>query len=326
MNDVLLIGTGRMGRAYVAVLKALNKNIVAIGRSEEGTDAFTAETGIKAHAGGLSAYISAGNAVPAYAIIAVDPSQLYAVTKEAIAAGCKNILVEKPGALFKEELIELETQAKAKGTKVEIAYNRRHLASVLKAKEIIKEKGGVKSFTFEFNERTNVRSVIAQLGVEKQTEERWFIANSTHVIDTAFYLCGEPHELDGFSAAGPLWAPLPSIFSGAGITERGIPFSYHANWEVPGPWDVVIGVEGGNIMLRPLEMVAFERDGKIEPIEFDNEIDQKYKPGLYRQVEAFLRGTSNLPTLAHQITRFTWYERIWNGRLLSRKFCKGSDT
>lgn len=316
MGDVLLVGTGRMGSAYAAVLKALDQNVVAVGRTSEGVEIFSAETSIKAHAGGMSAYLAAGNSVPQYAIIAVDPSQLSDVTRETIEAGCRSVLLEKPGGLYKEELVKLQKMAEATGARVEIAYNRRHLASVLKAREMIKESGGAKSFTFEFNERTNVKSVLAQLGVEKQTQERWFVANSTHVIDTAFYLCGEPRVLDGFSAAGPLWAPLPSLFSGAGITEGGVPFSYHANWEVPGPWDVVIGVDGGNVVLRPLETVAFERDGKIEPVEFKNEIDQKYKPGLYHQVEAFLSGSSDLPLLSHQIKRFDWYEKILNGRIL----------
>ena len=305
-----------MGRSYAAVLEALDRTVIAVGRSKEGAESFAAETGIKAHAGGMSAYIATGNRAPEYAIVAVDPSQLSGVTKEVIQAGCRFVLLEKPGGLYKEELVDLQQAAEAKGAKIEIAYNRRYLASVLKALDMIKEKGGANSFTFEFNERTNVRSVLAQLGVEKKAEERWFIANSTHVIDTAFYLCGEPKELEGFSAAGPLWAPLPSVFSGAGITEGGIPFSYHANWEVQGPWDVVIGVEGGNIILRPLETVAFEHDGKVESVEFDNEIDQKNKPGLYRQVEAFLAGNSDLPLLEHQIKRFDWYEKMLNSRLL----------
>ena len=54
MTSVLLIGTGRMARAYAQVLTALNVPAIAVGRSEEHAHTFERETGVKALSGGLS--------------------------------------------------------------------------------------------------------------------------------------------------------------------------------------------------------------------------------------------------------------------------------
>jgi len=309
MEKVLLIGTGRMARAYLAVLQALGRGMILVGRSEEGASAFQSETGVAAHAGGLARYVESGGTVPETAIIAVDAPQLAVVAEEAVDAGCRSLLLEKPGALRKEELVRLKEKTDVAGASVVIAYNRRYLASVLKAKELVKKMGGALSFTFEFNERVGTFEILRELHTE-ETLARWFFANSTHVVDLAFYLGGTPRVLEGFSAVGSLWRPHPSFFSGAGITKSDVPFSYRANWELPGPWDVVIGTREGNLVLRPLEALSIEKDGKTTSAELDDTLDTQFKPGFYRQVETFLAGDSELPTLAEQVENFRWYERM----------------
>src|SRR5436309_120339 len=106
-HDVLLIGTGSMARAYAKVLQALSVKAVAIGRSETHAAHFAFETSIPAHGGGLAAWRTSGRAVPQRAIIAVSVQELAEVTREAIRRGCRDILLEKPGGLTKQELSSL---------------------------------------------------------------------------------------------------------------------------------------------------------------------------------------------------------------------------
>ena len=79
----------------------------------------------------------------------------------------------------------IEKLAEANEANVYIAYNRRFYASVLEAKRRIDEDGGLSSFIFEFTEWSHS---ITNLDKTKFQLNNWFIGNSTHVIDAAFFL------------------------------------------------------------------------------------------------------------------------------------------
>ena len=309
-KEVLLVGTGKMARHYLAVLQALGITPTVIGRSEAGAERFTAETGVHAHSGGVRQWKKRASVVPARAIIAVNPEELANTASDCLRAGCTDILLEKPGALFKRDLVSVGRLAKKTGSRVHIAYNRRYLASVLEARSIIEKDGGVTSFSFTFTERVTTKKTITDMGTSPIVISRWFIANSTHVVDLAFYLGGLPEQLQSFTAAGPVWTPHPSLFAGSGITASGVPFSYFANWELPGPWSIEVGTSKRKLILAPLETLRQEVKGIISDVPFDNALDTKFKPGLYRQVQSFLHGTSELPTLEEQIAKFDWYEKM----------------
>src|SRR3989344_3161727 len=307
MADVFLIGTGRMARAYVPVLRAHNMHVIAVGRSEGGSRKFQEETSVETTPGGIAAWCKKGVPIPQYAIVAIDDAEAPRVAQELINVGCKAILLEKPGALTKQELVAIEKKAQAFKSNVFIGYNRRFLASVQRAKEMIAEDGGATSVYFEFNERRTQPERIANMHIPERTVEKWFIANSTHVVDLALYLADEVRELTGFTASGPLWAPQshPTLFAGAGMIKSGIPFSYYANWEIDGPWLVEIGTAERKLILNPLEKLTIEGEGPIEIP--DVAIDTTYRPGLYREVESFLGSKVGLKTLDEQINHFAWY-------------------
>ncbi len=310
--NVLLIGTGRMARQYVPVLKALNTTVVAVGRSAEGSQAFAIETGIETIPGGVTKFAKT-NAVPKHAIITVDADKLASVTIEALQAGCSHVLVEKPGGLTLAELTQVRTVARRRKATVHIGYNRRFYATVQKARACIEVDGGAVSCTFQFNERLTQRETLPSLGIPEKVQKKWFIANSTHVIDLAFFLCGEPKKILGYSAAGPLWAPQPTFFSGAGMTTRGASFIYHSNWELAGPWSIEIGTKNRKLILAPLEELKEEVAGETRPIEVDTTLDKDFKAGLYLQTKAFFGDTRGLPTLDDQIAAFPWYQKIERG-------------
>ncbi len=309
-QPIAIVGTGRMAREHAKVLKAMRITPIVIGRSREGVAAFEQETGLSADVGGLRGY---KGTLPKTVIIAVDADLLPTVAKDAIRRGARRLLLEKPGALSFAELKKMDRVARAHRAQVFIAYNRRFLASALKARELIKKDGGPVSYTFNFTERLTAKESIKKLGISRATEKRWFIANSTHVVDLAFFLGGTPRVISGFAKAGPLWSPHPSLFAGSGVTTQEHPFSYRANWELPGPWSVEVGTKKRRLILEPLETLREEVDGAVKPVQFDGRLDKKFKPGFCRQMESFLGDGRDLPTLAEQIEQFSWYEQIEGG-------------
>ena len=71
---------------------------------------------------------------------------------------------------------------------------------------------------------------------------KWVISNSSHVLDTVFYLIGNPEtlkcQINGQNKIK--WHPSGSIFSGFGISSKNIPFSYQANWNSAGRWSIEV--------------------------------------------------------------------------------------
>lgn len=306
VTPLSLVGCGYMGAQYVRVLQALGTDFCVIGRSQASAEKFCSETGIHPITGGLEAFMKTHSTPPREAIVAVSFASLYSVVKALIQYGVKRILVEKPGASSYEQIQELSQMADHQGAQVFIAYNRRFYASVIEAKKCIEEDGGVSSFRFEFTEWAHKICLLDKPSVELN---HWFLANSTHVIDLAFYLCGSPAVINSFTAGSLDWYSNASSFSGAGLTVSGVPFAYHADWESAGRWSVEILTRKRKLILCPLEELKVQQRGSlaVESMEIDNTLDVDYKPGLYRQTSAFLNGSSAplLPLCEHlELCRF----------------------
>jgi len=290
MKGIWLVGTGSMGIEYARVLNALKIDFIAIGRRKENAIKFEKVSQHSTFIGGIEKFILSNPEIPAYAIVAVNVEILSFTAIELINAGVKNILLEKPGVCEPQEIKKLVQIAQEKGANVMLAYNRRFYASVLKAEEIIANDNGVTSFNFEFTEWAHTIAPIANnnYGVFK----RWFLANSTHVVDLAFFLGGKPKELSSFHTGGLDWHPNASIFCGAGISIKGAPFSYQANWEAPGRWVVEVCTKKHRLYFKPMEQLQIQELGRVtvEQVLIDDHLDKEFKPGLYLQTENFLKG------------------------------------
>lgn len=309
-DSVLLIGAGPMAVAYMQVLKAQQRETVVIGRGSASAQQFFDQTGVSVHTGGLAHYLASVAEVPACAIVSVGVEALASTTLALLERGVKRILLEKPGALSRTEIHAIAIKAAASGADVLIAYNRRLFASTLRAQEIIAADGGVRSMHFEFTEWDHViRDLPKAVGVK----EAWLLANSTHVIDLAFYLGGAPAQWQAFVAGGLPWHPSAAVFAGAGSTETGVLFSYGANWDGPGRWAVEIITDHSRLIFKPMEALQIMRKGKVavEPVDIDDRLDNQFKPGLYHQVARFLAGeTAGLCTLGEQVAKWDVYARM----------------
>lgn len=291
-KKVFLIGTGQMAIDYFAVLKNQNYDTTVIGRGEESAIKFESKTGVKPFVGGLQEYINNNNLpANAYVIIATGTEALMQTLLLALQAGAYKVLIEKPAAISIEELIENEEKLKLYSNNVFIAYNRRFYASVLEAQKMIKEDGGLQTMHFEFTEWAHkIEPLTKAAGVK----ENWFFANSTHVVDLAFYLAGKPDQWQAYSKEGNLNWHAKTNFTGAGITEKGVLFSYLSNWESAGRWAVELLTDKRRIYLKPMESISVQEKGSVAVVEykFDDTIDVEFKPGLKKQLDAYLNDDS----------------------------------
>lgn len=302
-----------MAKDYIKVLKAQQKEFIVIGRGHESAQKIKDEFSIPVHTGGLESFLSSKPTLCTHAIVSVGVEQLYSCAKNLIQYGVKNILTEKPGGLDQQEISELSNHTES-DTNIYLAYNRRFYSSVLKAEELIQQDGGIKSLNFEFTEWGHT---IENLKKPKSVFESWLTANSSHVIDLAFFLGGWPKEISTYSLGKNKlsWYSGPTNFSGAGITDKGALFNYAANWCAPGRWGVELLTDRHRLYLRPMEQLHIQNLGsvKIDKVEIDDSLDLQFKPGLYRQVEDFLRGaTSRFSTIHNQNDYFKIYNKISN--------------
>lgn len=309
---VLIVGTGYMATEYYKVLSSMNVEVYVVGRGREKAERFKIDNSCEnTYWGGVDALDKNIINSITHAIIAVTVSQLKKVTMEVINLGIKEVLVEKPAALTESELNEIKKLADKKCANVYVAYNRRFYASVKRAEEIIKQDGGIKSFSFEFTEWGHV---IKDSAHDTMTKENWLLANSSHVIDLAFFFGGKPIKMESYIEGELEWHHNGCIYAGAGITDKGALFSYSANWDAPGRWAVEILTKNHRLYLKPMEELLCQDKGtvKIYSIDLDDSIDKDYKPGLYREVSTFLQNPEDihLVKLSDQIEAMEYYSKI----------------
>lgn len=310
-STILLVGSGPMAVEYAKVFQSLGIGMVVVGRGKPSADKFTAATGLPVSLGGIDAWLAdTSNELPERAVVAVGEKWIGATARALMERGIRHLLLEKPGGHDADDIRSVHAKAKEIGATVYVGYNRRFYAAVEAAKNIIQEDGGVTSFNFEFTEWGHVISAIEK---EEGVKEQWFLSNSTHVIDLAFYLGGTPKKLSAYSVGGLDWHPIASVFAGAGQTAHGAVFSYQANWEAPGRFSVEVLTRMHRLIFRPLEKLQVQKIGSVavEAVEIDDSLDRDFKPGLYKQVKAFVGGrTDLLPTISEQVEMLDWYLRI----------------
>ncbi len=309
---IWLVGAGQMAIDYAKVLDALHCEYKVIGRGKVSAAAFKEKLGIDVHLGGIEMFLALSPQLPSSVIVSVGVDRLSDTTMALLNYGVESVLIEKPGGLELNDIMQLRLKAEQTGAKIFIAYNRRFFSSTRKVKELIEDEGGVTSFNFEVTEWSHV---IAGSDNSETVLSKWFLANSTHVADMAFFLGGKPDDICCFTAGKLDWHPSASVLSGAGRAVNGALFNYAANWESAGRWSVEVLTRENRYILRPMESLFVQKKGTISQIlvEIDDDIDRQFKPGLYKQVEAFLSSdTRSLCSIDEQLAMFEIYETMAN--------------
>jgi predicted dehydrogenase len=311
---IWLIGAGQMAIDYANVLLAQKREFLVIGRGENSAKVFKEKTGISVKSGSLAKWISQTPEKPTSAIVAVNVNTLAETTSQLLNYGVRKILLEKPGGVNNKEISDLNNQSLELNGEIYIAYNRRFYASTLTAQEIIMKDGGVTSFNFEFTEWSHV---IENIGYPNEVMQQWFLVNSSHVVNLAFFLGGRPKSWLAYTSGSLPWHSIASNFAGAGVSESGALFSYQANWEAPGRWGVEILTRKHRLYFRPMEKLQMQEKGtiKVNPAEIDYTLDTEYKPGLFQQTKCFLESgkhKNNLCSIAEHCKSLETYTKIVN--------------
>ena len=309
--NVLLVGAGYMGKEYGKVLKYLDIPFQVVCRTEASAIKYNEEIGVMPLYGGIAKVISELSYTPNSAIVAVNVESLSSTVCCLIEKGVKEVLVEKPAGLNRTEIEKVLNNCRSKEAQVYVAYNRRFYASTEKAMQIINEDGGVSSFNFEF---TEWGFKIEKTGHIPAVKEEWLLANSSHVIDLAFFLGGYPKAMCSYHSGSLQWHSRASKYSGAGITDNGTTFSYQANWDAPGRWAIELLTKEHRLYLKPMEKLYIQNRGSVavEEVPIDDNLDVDFKPGLYKQTKAFLSSEKDprLLTIEEQVNHMRIYEMI----------------
>ena len=308
----LLIGAGPMAIEYSRVLDAFDEEYNVVGRGEISAKRFEKETGRAVILEKLSSYLENVKVYPNAAIVSVGVEQLSSTSRELLEQGVKRILVEKPAGLTLQEVQELFELTLINNAEVYVAYNRRFYSSVKAARKIIEEDGGVEGFHFEVTEKGHQVEKISKL---PEIKENWFLGNTSHVVDLAFFLGGAPIDITCFSSSKTDWHSRSANFAGAGVTKHNALFSYRGNWNAPGSWGVEILTKKNKLILCPLEKLQRQKLGSsaIEEVEIDDRLDQLFKPGLYQQLNSFLKGdVRNLCPIQEHLENCKHYLKMAN--------------
>lgn len=312
VEKILLIGAGKMGKRYSHFLFNSKYDFSIVGRGKEKSNAlkelFPAVT---VYDGGINKeLIEKEN--PGSAIVAVTIEELVNTCKLLLSCGVKSILLEKPGAVYEKDIKELAKLAKENNAEVFLAYNRRHYASIMKAQEIIEEDGGILSVNFEFTEWVNKIDTTKFVPL---VYEKLVLSYSTHILDLVFYLMGKPVELNS-DIRGKNVIPYHksgAIFTGSGISDKDIPFTYHTNFLAPGRWAVEVLTKKHRLYFKPVEKLSVQKMDSLEiqEVPIEDELEKEYSHGIYRMVDDFLNTqSSRLCTLDYHADMFKHYTKI----------------
>ena len=311
-QPILLVGAGPMAAEYARVLKSLKKEFIVVGRNKQSAEEFEKIVGVKVIIGGVDKYLEQKKEIPPVAIVAINEEQLGSATIKLLKRGIKLILVEKPAGLDFADVKKVYKLSQKLKAKVYVGYNRRFYSSVKKAQEIIEKDGGILSIYFDFTEAS---FRIAPLTKAPGVKENWFLQNSTHVIDLAFFLAGNPKNMYTFTNGGMSWHTKGAIFTGAGVTEKNVLFAYHANWDAPGRWSLEIMTKNNKLIFKPLEKLQIQNLGSFEvkDVQLEDKIATEFKAGIYAEVQSFLGNKKDLCTIDEQVANLKFYQQILEG-------------
>jgi len=238
-----------MARQYcIALSKMKIDDVTVLSKSMDRTINLCKEFGFKPIFGGFQKKLFNIQKMD-LVIVAIPVNQTIPAARATLDYGQKNILIEKPGSLYPKKLLSLAKQIR--GQRMRVAYNRLTYPNYYKLKDLIKKEGGISSCRFEITEIIN-KIPFPKKGFLDIHKRRGITATS-HVISIVVDLIGIPKQINNFQQGKLNWHPSGSVFVGSGISKKGIPFSYHGDWNSGGRWGVEIMTKKNAYRMIPLE-------------------------------------------------------------------------
>lgn len=295
-----VVGYGFVGQQYVKALRALGvQRIRVCTRSAERVAPLRGDPDIELLTGGfeeMTAVSTPGELV----IIGTPTARLVEAVHKLCDLGFRHLLIEKPVALNADGIERLTEDLNRRGVEAAVAYNRVAYPAYHEIQARVAREGGVTSCTYTFTEM--IKPNWQELFPPEELA-RWGIANSLHVMSMVHSLIGLPREYHAHHVRNGriAWHPTGDVFVGAGTSERGIPFSYHADWGSTGRWSIELHTRASSYLLRPLEEVRRRTAPLAEWEKLPLEVfAPDVKPGFAEEVAAMLH-----PTLRAHIPLFS---------------------
>lgn len=217
---------------------------------------------------------------PDAVMVLVNASNIFTVTQECLRRGTPTFLEKPPGLLVSEAKTLRDIAAENKCLNM-VGLNRRFYSVARQAQEIVQQAGPLVSVAVEAPER------LAEIkGVHPfEIVSRLLFANGIHSIDLLRFFGGDVKIVH--SIANQLNEDQKNSFGALLEFENGAMGQYISHWTTPGSWNVTLYGIGKRIELNPLERgVVIDSTGRtiLEP----DEVDVKFKPGLYAQARYFV--------------------------------------
>ena len=291
MKDIKIgvIGAGWMAEQHLSVLSGVGgaKVVGITSRTLSRAQALAQKFNIGCCVAGLNEMIS--EAKPDALLVLVSEESMFDVCAQLLKDYHLPLFIEKPAGLVPEETRCLADLACVNRVPTMVGYSRRYYSIFHKGIKIIRQHGKLRGVVVEGHERMwRVREMNK---FSDKVLKNWIYANSTHTIDLLRFFGGEPRNISAIvhnriEKKGDQIAAIMEFDSGA-------IGNYSAHWYSPGGWRVVLYGDGVTVEFKPLESGRWiDKEFKITEIVSD-EVDVKFKPGLYRQMEAFVRLVSD---------------------------------
>jgi predicted dehydrogenase len=286
-KKVAILGAGFMAKEYFKALSAFGiKDVLVVSRTERSAEEWKTNFGSECISGGFLGDNGLDRERYDLVIVATPVHVLKVAAEHAVKREQGNVLVEKPGSLYSSDLEEWARVLDRNEARVRIAFNRLTYPSFLQLKDIVEEEGGITSCRYMFTEW--LHTINFKNNIE-DVYRRWGIANSLHVISMAHALIGMPKTMTTYRSGKLDWHPVGERFSGSGVTDRDVLFSYHADWNSAGRWGVEIMTRKNAYRLIPLEKLFRCSKGSVnwEPVGFETAFPG-IKEGVAEEVAVML--------------------------------------
>ena len=215
-------------------------------------------------------------------LVLVSADQIYNVAKKLLPLGVPTFLEKPPGILLNEtqSLAEL---ADKHGTKNMVGYNRRYYSIFHKGQKIIENEGNLLGLEVEGHERF---WRIADRSITQKVIENWIYVNSTHTIDLLRFFGGEVENINTLTKR--IKEKKGDQFVASMEFKSGSLGTYRSHWYSPGGWSVTLFGDGVTVKYNPLEKGVYIDTNLKEHQILPDQVDIKFKPGFYRQMENFI--------------------------------------
>ena len=281
MIRVGIIGSGPIASKHLEVLASFDDVAVTAvsSRRQAPRDALAKQFGIARQFDAFDDLL--GEPLDAVLVL-VTPDAIPAVTTAALSRSIPTFLEKPPGLTFRdaESLAELAYKL---GVRNQVGLNRRFYSVIASARRAVDESGCLFGIHVEAPEAIE-RARAA--GRSEHVLRHWVAANSLHAIDLLRYFGGDVRARHRVNRADP--RSTENSMAALLQFESGAIGQYTAHWGSPGRWAVSVYGRGIKAVLTPLERGVLHRaDGDEQSIAVDD-VDVRFKPGFYRQLEVFL--------------------------------------